>query len=175
MWWQGSVQGSLAKCVDHMYCCGMSIRARLQQRSFPTNTEEAVVGLILVAEELGKDISAICQQHGITHDQYNVLRILRGAGPTGLPRCDIAERMISRSPDATRMIDRLVKLGLVNRGWSESNRRLSIARITPAGLAVLEAIQPDLDAVQARRTAGVAAADLKTMIAVLDRMLAATD
>ena len=151
----------------------MSIRARLQQSKFASPAEEAVVGLMLVAEELGKDMAGICQRHGITHDQYNVLRILRGAGEEGLPRCDIAERMISRSPDATRMIDRLVKQGLVNRGWSEINRRLSIARITPNGLAMLEAIQPELEALQARWTGGSTAPDLKAMIQVLDRMLAA--
>lgn len=150
----------------------MSIRARLQQRGFASNAEEVVVGLILVAEEISKDVASICAGHGITHDQYNVLRILRGAGPTGLPRCDIAQRMISRSPDATRMIDRLVKQGLVNRGWSETNRRLSIARITPDGLATLDAIQPELEALQARWTGGLKLTDLKAMIGVLDRMLA---
>jgi len=149
----------------------MSIRSRLQQRSFASPAEEAIVGLILVAEEIAKDVGAVCHAHGITHDQYNVLRILRGAGPTGLPRCDIAERMISRAPDATRMIDRLVKQGLVSRGWSESNRRLSIAKITPAGLATLEAIQPELEALHARRTGGLKLPDLKAMIQVLDRML----
>jgi DNA-binding MarR family transcriptional regulator len=151
----------------------MSIRSRLQQRNFATPAEEAVVGLMLVAEELGKDMAGICQRHGITHDQYNVLRILRGAGEAGLPRCDIAERMISRSPDATRMIDRLVKQGLVNRGWSETNRRLSIARITPNGLAMLEAIQPELEALQARWTGGLNPPDLKAVIQALDRMLVA--
>ncbi|HET9134012.1 MAG TPA: MarR family transcriptional regulator [Gemmatimonadales bacterium] len=150
----------------------MTIKTRLQQRAFATLAEEALVGLILVAEEMGKDVGAICQRHGITHDQYNVLRILRGAGPDGLPRCDIAQRMISRSPDATRMIDRLVKQGLVVRGWSEENRRLSISRITEAGLAVLAAIQPELEAMQARWTAGIPEAELTGMIGVLDRMLA---
>ncbi len=151
----------------------MSIKDRLQQRRFANPAEEAIVGLMLVAEEMGKEVGAICQQHGITHDQYNVLRILRGAGADGLPRCDIAQRMISRSPDATRMIDRLVKQGLVIRGWSEENRRLSIARITPAGLAVLDAIQPELQAMQARRTAGIPEAQLEGLIQVLDRMVGA--
>ena len=150
----------------------MSIRARLQQRNFASPAEEAVVGLMLVAEELGKDMAGICQRHGITHDQYNVLRILRGAGAAGLPRCDIAQRMISRSPDATRMIDRLVKQGLVSRGWSETNRRLSIARITPDGLATLDAIHPELEALQVRWTGGLTPPDLKAMVGVLDRMLA---
>jgi DNA-binding MarR family transcriptional regulator len=149
----------------------MSIKARLQQRSFASSAEEVVVGLILVAEELSRDVAALCQRRGITHDQYNVLRILRGAGERGLPRCDIAQRMISRSPDATRMIDRLVKLGLVTRGWSETNRRLSIARITPAGLETLAAIQPELESLQARYMADIAEADQRVMIGVLDRML----
>jgi MarR family transcriptional regulator, organic hydroperoxide resistance regulator len=149
----------------------MTIKTRLQQRAFATPAEEAIVGLILVAEEIGKAVSATCQQHGITHDQYNVLRILRGAGPDGLPRCDIAQRMISRSPDATRMIDRLVKQGLVVRGWSEENRRLSIARITEAGLTLLTAIQPELQALQAGWTAKVSPAELQGMIRTLDTML----
>lgn len=149
----------------------MTIRGRLQQRAFGSPAEEAIVGMLLVAEELGKEISAICQAHGITRDQYNVLRILRGAGPDGLPRCDIAERMISRSPDATRMIDRLVKQGLVVRSWSEANRRLSIARITEAGLALLAEVQPAFDAVHRRWTHALPERDLRALIAVLDRML----
>jgi len=149
----------------------MSIRSRLQQRSFASPAEEAIVGLILVAEEISRDVGAVCHAHGITHDQYNVLRILRGAGPTGLPRCDIAERMISRAPDATRMIDRLVKQGLVHRGWSETNRRLSIATITPAGLATLEAIQPELEAMHAKWTANLSPDEVQGMIWGLDRML----
>ena len=150
----------------------MSIRTRLQQRNFASPAEEAIVGLMLVAEEISKDVGAICHGHGITHDQYNVLRILRGAGPTGLPRCDIAQRMISRSPDATRMLDRLVKQGLVHRGWSETNRRLSIATITPAGLATLEAIQPELEGLHSRWTTSLPDPALQGMISALDRMLA---
>jgi len=149
----------------------MSIRSRLQQRHFASPAEEAIVGLMLVAEEISKDVGAVCHGHGITDDQYNVLRILRGAGSAGLPRCDIAERMISRAPDATRMIDRLVKQGLVSRGWSETNRRLSIATITPAGLATLEAIQPELEGLHSRWTGALKPTDLKSMAGMLDRML----
>jgi DNA-binding MarR family transcriptional regulator len=153
----------------------MSIRTRVQQRAFPTPAEEAIVGIVLVAERVSREFGAACREHGITDDQYNVLRILRGAGPAGMARCDIAQRTIARAPDTTRMIDRLVKQGLVVRQWGEANRRLSIARITPKGLAVLRALQPALDAVQGRLAAGIPEPQLKAMIRVLDRMLEGED
>ncbi len=149
----------------------MTIRGRLQQSSFSDPADEAVLGILMVAADVNQQVSQRCKAHGITLEQYNVLRILRGAGEAGLPRCDIAVRMISPSPDVTRMIDRMVKLGLVVRGWDSENRRLSIARITPAGKDVLAALDPEVNAISAAVTRPVPRKELGGMIGVLDRML----
>src|SRR5215204_1880034 len=95
---------------------------------------------------MSQRMNDVCREHGVTHDQYNILRILRGVHPTGHPRCEIAKRLISRAPDVTRLLDRLVRQGLVERGWAPDNRRHSIATITPVGLALLEKIDPQIDA-----------------------------
>ncbi len=149
----------------------MSIRSRLQQRAFADPREEAVVGVLLLAAEVNREVAERCQGEGITLDQYNVLRILRGAEPEGLPRCDIAARLISKAPDVTRMIDRLVRQGLVVRGWSTENRRLSIARITAEGLAVLTALDPAITAVSHSVAGRLPAGDLTQLVSSLDRLL----
>lgn len=124
------------------------IRGRLQQRRFRNAREAAFVGLLVVAERLGLQLEAVCERHGITHTQYNLLRILRGAPPEGHPRYEIANRLISPAPDVTRLLDRLDRQGLIERGWAPHNRRLSIARITEKGRALLAAVDPEVAALQ---------------------------
>jgi DNA-binding MarR family transcriptional regulator len=72
----------------------------------------------------------------LSHTQYNVLRILRGA-PQGLPCGEIASRMITRDPDVTRLLDRMEKRGLISRCRESRDRRLVLARITPTGLTLV--------------------------------------
>jgi|CXWL01.1.fsa_nt_gi DNA-binding MarR family transcriptional regulator len=149
----------------------MSIRSRLNQSKFANPADEAVVGILLVAAEVNREFGELCQAQGITLDQYNVLRILRGARDEGLPRCEVAGRMITKSPDVTRMIDRLVKQGLVVRTWGTENRRHSIARISPQGLAVLSALDPHVAAMNARVAGQVGADEMQGLIGALNRML----
>src|SRR5688572_22623095 len=96
----------------------------------------ALVAMLVTAGVLERELDAACQEEGITHDQYNVLRILRGAPSEGHPRGEISSRMINRAPDVTRMIDRLSRRGLVARGWHPENRRLSMTTITKEGRAL---------------------------------------
>ena len=124
---------------------------------------EALVALMVAAGALVRDLDTACQQHDLTHDQYNVLRILRGVYPAGHPRGEISARLISRAPDVTRMLDRLVKKGLVQRGWDAKNRRLSIATITPRGLALLTEVDQSIVREQARYTAGMSLEDLAAL------------
>ena len=93
----------------------MPIRERLQQRRFRTLADEAVVSLLVAADQFERAAAPVWERHGITADQYNVLRILRGVYPAGHPRNEVARRMIHRAPDVTRMLDRLVRQGLVRR------------------------------------------------------------
>jgi DNA-binding MarR family transcriptional regulator len=122
---------------------------------------DAVVALMSAGAHITRDLNAVCEDHGITHDQYNVLRILRGVHPEGHPRVEIASRLISRAPDVTRMLDRLERRGLVRRGWHPTNRRLSMASITRNGLALLDKVDVHIEQAQARFTEGTSVTDLQ--------------
>lgn len=149
----------------------MPIRERLQQRRFRTLADEAVVSLMVTAEHLEQAIAPIWERHGITADQYNVLRILRGVYPDGHPRHEVARRMIRRSPDVTRMLDRLVRQKLVARIRNPDDKRESVATITQAGLALLERIDPEVHAVQQEVTASLGEADLRRLVRLCDALV----
>ena len=131
---------------------------------------DALVALMVAAGSLVRDLDAACQQHGITHDQYNVLRILRGIYPEGHPRGEISARLISRAPDVTRMLDRLEKRGYIRRGWHPGNRRLSIATITDRGLALLKEVDQLILREHARYTEGITDGDLAILRRVCQRI-----
>ena len=151
----------------------MSVRERLQQDRFEHIAEEAMVGLLLVGGHLMQRVNDLCARHGITHSQYNVLRILAGQ-PEGHARCDIARRLIDRSPDVTRLIDRLERAGLVERGWSPQNRRLSVAKITPAGQKLLDDMKPEMCALHRKMAESLSAADLEALVRITNQLAADT-
>lgn len=105
------------------------------------------MSLLRLAGRVQQSLSDVCAGHGITHDQYNVLRILRGVHPEGHPRFEIAERLISRAPDVTRLLDRLERGRLIERVSSPTDRRLSLSKITENGLALLHRVDPEVLAV----------------------------
>jgi DNA-binding MarR family transcriptional regulator len=123
---------------------GDALRQRIRQDRFESPLQEAVLNLMVAAEHVRDLIERTCTEAGISSSQYNVLRILRGVHPAGHPRCEIAHRMIERAPDVTRLIDRLEKQGLVERDRTERDRRLSISRITAAGLELVARLEPHL-------------------------------
>lgn len=149
----------------------MPIRERLQQRRFRTLADEAVVSLLVAAEHFDQAIAPIWERHGVTGDQYNVLRILRGVYPGGHPRNEVARRMIHRAPDVTRMLDRLARRGLVARVRNPDDRRESVATITRAGLALLERIDPDVLAVQRAVTAALSEPELRRLVRLCDALV----
>src|SRR5438552_13421637 len=149
----------------------MPIRERLQQRRFHSVADEAVVSLMVAADHIDQAVAPVWERHGITADQYNVLRILRGASPGGHPRNEVARRMIHRSPDVTRMLDRLVRRGLVARLRNADDRRESVATITKAGLALLHRIDPEVLAVQKAITAGLTEPKLRQLARLCDALV----
>jgi DNA-binding MarR family transcriptional regulator len=122
------------------------LKRRIKQRAdFDSPVNEGILNLIVAADHVRSIHERTCSEYGITPAQYNVLRILRGAGADGHPRCEIAERMVERAPDVTRLVDRLEKEGLVIRERSDDDKRQSITRITEKGLRLLDAMQPSVD------------------------------
>ena len=99
--------------------------------------QEVFISILRTAELLDSEFSRLLKPKKLTNAAYNVLRILRGAGPEGLACGDIADRMINRDPDITRLVDRLEKRGLVARERQTDDRRVVKVVITRAGLSLL--------------------------------------
>ncbi len=118
-----------------------------QNKPFPSKGQEAAVALLRTADVLRRLIGAVVEPEGITTQQYNVLRILRGAGEAGLPTLEIADRMIEATPGITRLIDRLETKKLVSRERCLTDRRQVFCRITPGGIKLASKLdRPILDA-----------------------------
>jgi DNA-binding MarR family transcriptional regulator len=114
-----------------------------QTKPFTSLELEAFLNLVRTADQLGRELSAMLKPYNLTPAQYNVLRILRGAGPDGLPCGEIGARMVTWDPDITRLLDRVERRGLVTRARAQDDRRVVLARITAAGSQLLN--KPDLD------------------------------
>jgi DNA-binding MarR family transcriptional regulator len=140
-----------------------------QTKPFPSKAQEAAVSLLRTADVLRRLTAAVVEPKGITTQQYNVLRILRGAGERGLPTLEIAERMIEITPGITRLIDRLETKKLVARERCADDRRQVFCRITPGGLSLLAILDtPMLQATDA--ALGILKkTELTSLIDLLDR------
>src|SRR5262245_41459543 len=115
---------------------------RLMQTRFEGPHHEALLSLMLANATIEAMFDEAFAGTTITQSQYNVLRILNGVYPNAHSRGEIARRMIRRAPDLTRMLDRLVKMGLVEREKGEQDHRQSLARITARGRALLDEMHP---------------------------------
>ncbi|MEW6736672.1 MAG: MarR family transcriptional regulator [Acidobacteriota bacterium] len=127
----------------------------------------AYVTLLSTADIIRTFFETICAPFEITRQQYNVLRILRGAQPEGLPTLMIAERMIERTPGITRMIDRLESKGLVVREIRSDDRRCVYCRITERGLQLLKLLDEPVEEANHAAFRGLSEAELKQLIKLL--------
>lgn len=109
-----------------------------QNLPFRSKGHEAYLSLLRTADQARHAVAEVIEARGVTLQQYNVLRILRGAGGEGLPTLEIADRMIERTPGITRLLDRLENKGWVTRERSPRDRRTVRCRATPSALALLE-------------------------------------
>ncbi len=149
---------------------GNVLKRRLKQSSFESAEQEAILNILVSSNHVKSKIEAVCTKYGISISQYNVLRILNGKYPAGYPRCDIISRMIDPAPDVTRLIDRLIKQGLVERYASTEDRRLSIARITKKGIAVLNKIKPKIDELNSLISGTLNIAERKQLSILLEKV-----
>jgi DNA-binding MarR family transcriptional regulator len=144
-----------------------------QRRPFPSVGQEAIVALLRTTDLVRRRIGALVEPHGITVQQYNVLRILRGAGADGLPTLEVGDRMIEQTPGVTRLLDRLEVKELVRRQRCPKDRRQHLCWITPKGLAILQKI----DAVTTRATdevlKGLKTKEREALVRLLDAIRAA--
>lgn len=147
------------------------LQAELKQNvPFTSREQEAYLSLLRTADALQSRVEAKLKEFGLTGTQYNALRILRGAGPDGIPCSDIAERMITRDPDITRLLDRLQKRGLVERSRGKQDRRVIYGKITAAGLNLLREMDSPLRKFGREILRHVSQANLKLLIDLLEQV-----
>lgn len=112
-----------------------------QSKPFGSPEQEALLNLMRTSALLEHAVAEALKPFGVTQSQYNALRILRGAGRSGLCRHEVRDRMVAPVPDVTRLLDRLERRGLVSRERDAVDRRLVTARITDEGLELLKRLE----------------------------------
>ncbi|ABF41955.1 transcriptional regulator, MarR family [Candidatus Koribacter versatilis Ellin345] len=115
-----------------------NIQAEIKQNKPLTPEQEVLLTIQRTADAFERRVAELFKPYGLSGTQYNVLRILRGAGKDGLPCGAIAERMVTRDPDITRLLDRLDKMGYIGRERGQKDRRVVYTTITEAGLKLLK-------------------------------------
>lgn len=139
-----------------------------QKRPFKSVQEEVLLALARTADQLAVPMHDVLRQAGLSSSQYNVLRILRGSAGEPLPCGEIAERMVRRDPDLTRLLDRLEKGGLVTRSRGTDDRRVVRAAITEEGLALLATLDEPVQESARKALAHVPVARLKVLLEILE-------
>jgi len=142
----------------------------LQSRPFRSESQEATIALMRTASVVARRMAHVVEPHGISLAQYNVLRILRGAGAGGLPTLAIRDRMIEEGSTVTRLVDKLEASHLVQRTRTSSDRRQVLCVITKAGLAVLASLDPQIDAADQAIMSALEPAVVRELIDILARI-----
>ena len=135
---------------------------------FESLEQEVLLNLLRTADALGRDFEAVFKPAGISMTQYNVLRILRGAGEDGLACGEIGDRMITRDPDMTRLLDRLESRGLITRVREATDRRVVKTRITKDGLSLLSKLDDPISATHQKQMEHMDERKLQTLLKLLE-------
>lgn len=149
-----------------------SVQTRPRRAASPE--EAAYVDLVRTAEMLSRPVAQLLKTGDLSPAQYNVLRILRGC-PDGLTCGEIGNRMITRDPDITRLLDRLEKRALVSRGRDAKDRRVVLTRIAPAGLDLLARLDRPVRDLHRRLLGHLGPVRLRTLAQLLESCRAALD
>jgi DNA-binding MarR family transcriptional regulator len=147
----------------------------IQQQHFASPAQEAVLNVLATHAWVMAELSAAMAPHGVTPAQYNVLRILRGRRPDPATCSYIAARLLDRTPDVTRLVDRLLKAGWVTRRRADYDRRVAEIAPTEAGLDLLARLDPDVSAALDRITNALSEAELATLSGLLEQLRAAQE
>ena len=154
---------------------GEVLKKRLKMSKFESPVQEATLALMAAASELRTNVDRVLAEAGLTGEQFNILRILRGAGAEGHPSGEIGCRMVDRSPDVTRRIDALEKQGFAERERSKGDRRVVRVHITEKGLSVLETITPKLKAFDKKMSANFSESELRELAALCEKLIEMED
>jgi DNA-binding MarR family transcriptional regulator len=142
-----------------------------QQRPLRSASQEAFLALMLCSEAVRAPFETrFSAREGLTLQQYNVLRILRGAGPSGLPTLEIGERMIERTPGVTRLVDRLIEKKLVQRERSGDDRRQVWCSITARGKQLLARYDEQVDELEEQAFGCLKPDELRTFVQLANKV-----
>jgi len=141
-----------------------------QRKPFASREQEVFLEVLRTGHALVQDLVDLLKPHGLSQPQYNVLRILRGAGAAGLPTGEVGERMVaSREPDVTRLLVRMEEHGLLKRERLSENRRVVTVRITREGLRILKALDGPVAEMHARQLRHMTRGELGQLAELLER------
>jgi DNA-binding MarR family transcriptional regulator len=147
-------------------CMKQRIKLDQQPRRVAHPEESAFLDLLRTTDMLSRGLIAVLKSEDLSATQYNVLRILRGA-PEGLPCGEVANRMITRDPDITRLLDRLEKRGMITRTRESKDRRMVTAQITPQGLKLLGRLDEPVQEIHRKQLGHLGRERLRTLTALL--------
>ena len=141
-----------------------------QKKPFASAEAEAYLSILRTADVLTREFEQLLKPHGLTATQYNVLRILRGAGDEGATCSDIGDRLITADPDVTRLLDRMEKAGLVERARDTKDRRVVLSRITAAGVKLVNELDEHVHALHSDQLRHLSKQRLRDLIEDLDEI-----
>lgn len=141
-----------------------------QGKPFHDRAHAAALALLRTVDEARRHMEPLIAAHGVSPEQYNVLRILRGAGEHGLPTLEIAARLLEKNPGITRLIDKLEAKKLVERRRCKTDRRQVFCVITPAGEAIVHAMDEPSRRANQQLFRGLKPAEIDSLIDLLDRV-----
>ncbi|TNF24216.1 MAG: MarR family transcriptional regulator [Bacteroidetes bacterium] len=140
-----------------------------QEKGFASERQKAVVNIMFTEGWIRSSLSDVLKPHQLTLQQYNVLRILRGSSPKPLSTSDIRSRMLDKMSDASRIVDRLVQKGWVDRTTCSSDKRLVDVFISDEGMKLLEAIDLQIESFN-RNLISITEEEAETLNSILDKM-----
>ena len=139
-----------------------------QTKPFASREEEVYLNIQLTAERLWWRVNETLKEADLTHAQYNVLRILRGARPDGASCSEISERLVTKDSDITRLLNRLEARGLISRERETKDRRVIITQITAAGLRLLASLDKPVERCHRRHLGHLGDKQLATLSKLLE-------
>ena len=141
-----------------------------QSKPFSSLQQEAYLSVVRTTSALTDQVEDLLKPYGISGTQFNVLRILRGAGEGGLCRNALRDRMLTRMPDMTRLLDRMEEAGLVTRSRERDDRRMVLTRITERGRELLQQVDGPMSELHREQLARLTDPQLRSLIDLLTRV-----
>ena len=148
----------------------MKLAELLKQDHFASLGQEAMLNVVVTGNWLLSELAATTANYNITSAQYNVLRILRGSHPQKLTCGAIGDRLIDRTPDVTRLLNRLDRQGFIERGRAQHDRRIVEVSITEKGLSLLARMQAPMDQTVEQVTCHLSSAEQRQLSMLLEKM-----